>query len=138
LCKVDHAFHDRGEAGNGAGAQIVAIRKATGQDDAIIGCELREVFVLVPEHRALLAQVVHQGIINIPVAIGAGENNYTKFHNGKDSLKSSRSVRKEVPKRGMNFLCGKAFATGVFKLKFFGEKPSSFGKNLFERQLHGK
>jgi len=41
----------------------------------------------MPEHYALLLQVMHKGIIDVSVAIGTGKNYYSKFHVGKDSLK---------------------------------------------------
>ena len=34
----------------------------------------------MPEHLRFLFEIVHQGLVNIPVAIGAGKNNNTKFH----------------------------------------------------------
>jgi hypothetical protein len=47
---------------------------------------------------------VCQRIIHISVAIGTGENNYTEFHGGKDSLKIVVGDVNQMPAEGMNFL----------------------------------
>src|SRR3569833_3475232 len=78
--KLNNALHNRAKAGNSAGAQIIAIRKTAGKDNAVICVKLREITVLVPKHDTFLFQIVYQSIINISVAIRTWENNKTKFH----------------------------------------------------------
>src|SRR5882762_4809011 len=70
-------FHDRGKARDGAGAQIIAVGKSTGQDDSIA---IREIFGLVPDEFDRFVQNVADGVKRVVVAIGPGENDNSKFH----------------------------------------------------------
>ena len=55
----DDLLHDRAEARDRAGAQIVAVAEAAGQDDDVAACE---VVILVPEVDRLLAERVGDGV----------------------------------------------------------------------------
>src|SRR5258707_325999 len=70
-------FHDRGKARDGAGAQIIAVGKSTGQDDSIA---IRKIFGLVPDKFDRLVKDVADGVKRVVVAIGPGENDNSKFH----------------------------------------------------------
>jgi len=78
--KFNNALHNGTEAGNRARAEIIAIGKSTRQHDAVFCGKAGKVAVLVPEHDTFLVQIVYQGIIHIPVAIGTRENYNSKFH----------------------------------------------------------
>src|SRR5690606_27840357 len=71
--KINHTLHHRAEPGYGAAAQVIAIRKASGKDNAVILAELAEISILMPEHLHFLAHIGTQGILPIPVAVWPGE-----------------------------------------------------------------
>ena len=50
--ELGHLLHQRSEAGHGAGAQVVTVREAAGEDDAVGAAQPG---VLVPEHHRLVA-----------------------------------------------------------------------------------
>ncbi len=63
--------HDGGEAGDGAGAEVVAVGEAAGEDDAV---EVGEGIFFVPEVLGVLAEDVAEGVVAVGVAPGAGED----------------------------------------------------------------
>ena len=72
-----HFLHDGREAGDGAGAQVVAVREPAGQDDDVGALEAG---VLVPDQLGVLPQHVLRGVIRIVVAIGSGKDDDREFH----------------------------------------------------------
>ena len=86
-CKFDHALHDRAETGNCSCTEVIAVRKSPGQNNAVISSELRQVTILMPKHYTFLFKIMNQRIMDIAVAVGAGENNNTKFHGDKITQK---------------------------------------------------
>jgi hypothetical protein len=69
--------HDGREAGDGAGAQVVAVREAAGKNDRVGAFEAG---VLVPDQLSVLAQHVLGGVIRIVVAIRSGKDDDREFH----------------------------------------------------------
>ncbi len=57
--------HDGGEAGDGAGAEVVAIGEAAGEDDAV---NVGEGCLLVPEVAGVLVKDVAEGVMAVAVA----------------------------------------------------------------------
>ncbi len=76
-----HLLHDGAEAGDGAGAQVVAVGEAAGQDDAI---GVLEIVVLVPEVVRFGLGKVRESVVRVVVAVGAGED---------DDAEADRSLR---------------------------------------------
>ena len=72
-----HGAHDRREAGDRAGAQIVAVRESAGQDDDVGALQ---VGVLVPDELGVLAEHVLRGVIGVVVAVAAGKHDDAEFH----------------------------------------------------------
>jgi len=70
-------FHHGGEAGDGAGAEVVAESEAAGEDDDVGVCEI---FGLVPDEFDGLREDGGDGVEGVVVAIGAGETDYAEFH----------------------------------------------------------
>jgi hypothetical protein len=71
-----HVGHDRAEAGDGAGAQVVAVAEAAGQHDEVAVAEL---LLAVPDE-VRLAQHVGDGLVAVVVAVGAGEGDDGCLH----------------------------------------------------------
>ena len=69
--------HHRREARDGAGAQVVAVREAAGQDDHVSAAERR---VLVPDELGLLAEHVLRGVVGVVVAVRSGKDDDGEFH----------------------------------------------------------
>ena len=63
--EVDHRFHHRAEAGDRATAEVVAVREAARQDDAVA---VPQVAVLVPE----VLQLRPQDLLDDPAAVPVG------------------------------------------------------------------
>jgi hypothetical protein len=72
-------LHDRGELRQRAGAQVIAVREAAG-DDHDIGAF--EVGVLVPQHLGVRAEDVLRHVQCIVIAVRAGEDDDAEFHEG--------------------------------------------------------
>src|SRR5215472_3237205 len=70
-------LHHRRKAGDGAGAQIVAVGESAGQNE---GVAVREVLRLVPDELDGLLEDVSDGVKGVVVAIGPWKNNDSKFH----------------------------------------------------------
>ncbi len=62
---------------NGAGAQVVAIGEAAGDED---GVATFQVFTLMPEHGDRLACNLLDDVIGVVVAVGAREDEDAEFH----------------------------------------------------------
>jgi len=69
--------HDRRKACNGAGAEVVSVRKAAGKQD---GVTIVEIFRLMPDEFDRLLQNMADRVKRVVIAVGPGENHYTKFH----------------------------------------------------------
>jgi hypothetical protein len=70
-------LHDRRELGQRAGAQVVAVGEAAGDDDAVGAAQ---VGVLVPEDLAFGAENVAHDVLRVVIAVRAGEENDAEFH----------------------------------------------------------
>src|SRR5207253_4462765 len=72
-------LHDRSELRQRAGAQIIAVREAAGDDYAVNAFEIR---LLVPKHFRLGAEEIARDVQRVVIAIGTGEDDDAEFHNG--------------------------------------------------------
>ncbi len=72
-----HRRHDGREAGDGSGAEIVAVGKTAGQDDRVRAVQRG---LLVPDIIDLLAEDVFQDMKGVLVAIGSGETDDSPAH----------------------------------------------------------
>ena len=68
---------DRRVAGEGAGAEVVAIGEAAGQHD---GVEVVDLGGLVPDPFGGLAEHAGEDVEGVVVAIGTGKNDHAEFH----------------------------------------------------------
>ena len=75
--EVRNGRHDRREAGDGAGPQIVTVREPAWQDHDIRAFEAR---LLVPDELRLLPEHVPGRVIGVVIAVGSGEDDNGKFH----------------------------------------------------------
>ena len=75
--EVGNRLHRGREAGNRAGAQVVAVGKAAGQDYAVIR---RKIGVFVPDIFDGLAEYIVQHIEAIDIAPSAGEDDNAELH----------------------------------------------------------
>src|SRR5262245_61320369 len=75
--KLLHLRHDGREARDGAGAEVVPVRKAAWEDDHIRAFEAG---LLVPDVIGLLAENVLRSVMRVVVAIGSGENDDSELH----------------------------------------------------------
>ena len=67
------------EARDGAGAQVVAVREAAGQDDDVGALQAR---LLVPDELGVLAEHVLGRVVRVVIAVGAGKDDDGEFHDG--------------------------------------------------------
>ena len=98
--------HDRRKTGDGAGAEIIAIRKAAGQDDRI---EAGEIFGLVPDEFDRLPQDAADGVESVVIAIGTGKDDNTNFHRlatpwGRNIIAGDDKTFREILARGKPML----------------------------------
>ncbi len=70
-------LHDGGEAGDGAGAQVVAVGEAAGDEDGVAAFEGVR---LVPEVGDGLAEDGAEDVVGVVVAVGAGEDEDAELH----------------------------------------------------------
>jgi hypothetical protein len=75
-----HRLHHRRKACNGSGPQIVTVRKSSRQNDTILGCEVSEIGLFVPQHPHFCTHDSPKDVLHIMIAIRSGENNDAKFH----------------------------------------------------------
>ena len=75
--KREHRGHDRREARDRAGAQVVAVRKAAGQNH---GVGAAEIGVLVPDELGLLAEDLAGRVPGVAIGVRAGKNDDGEFH----------------------------------------------------------
>ena len=75
--KLLHRLHDRGEARDGAGAQVIAIGEAAGDQDGVAALE---VFRGMPEIGHWLPSDCVDDVVGVVVAVGAGEDQNAEFH----------------------------------------------------------
>src|ERR1700682_4136012 len=73
----DHGVHDGRKAGDGACPQIVAVRKATWENDAV---ETLERSLLVPDVFDGLIEYVLYSVVSVLVAVRASEADHREFH----------------------------------------------------------
>src|SRR5207253_5678824 len=78
-----HRVHDRRKTGQRSGAQVVAVRKASGNDDGIVTAQ---VGVAVPDEINRLSDVFRDHVVSIVIAVRAGKNNDAEFHSSVSSL----------------------------------------------------
>ena len=78
--KVNNTLHHGAKSGNGTAAQVIAVRKAAGQHNAVGGGEHTDVFILVPKHDNFFVEFILQRILHVSVAVAAGENDDAVFH----------------------------------------------------------
>src|SRR5687767_3517144 len=69
--------HDRAEARDRAGAQVVAVAEAAGEDDDVTPLQ---VVILVPEVDRFLAERLDDGLKGVVVAVGARERDDAELH----------------------------------------------------------
>jgi hypothetical protein len=69
--------HDGGETGDGAGAEIVAVGEAAGEDD---GVAIVEVLGLMPDEFNGLLEDVADGVEGVVIAVGPGKDYDSEFH----------------------------------------------------------
>jgi hypothetical protein len=80
---VLHDFlHDRTEARDGAGPQIVAVAEPARQDDDVAPLQ---VVILVPQQHGLLAESLDDRLQRVVVAVRAGEGDDAELHDGVTS-----------------------------------------------------
>jgi len=77
FCEFGDGIHDRRKASDGAGAEIVAVGKAAGEDDGVAAVE---VFRLVPDEFDGLLEDVADGVEGVVVAVGPGKDYDSEFH----------------------------------------------------------
>src|SRR5258708_10515119 len=77
-------LHDWREARDRTAAQIVAVAEAAWQHDAIGTAER---FILVPEHRGVLAEYIAQRVERVAVVERTGKPNDTPLHPGSTSTR---------------------------------------------------
>src|SRR5436190_2932833 len=82
-----HGVHDGRELGQRAAAEVVAVREAARQDDAVRAAERA---VLVPERHRLVAQHAFGGAQRVAVVVGAGEDDHPPAHQRRSSASSTR------------------------------------------------
>jgi hypothetical protein len=75
-----YALHNGAEAGNCPAAEVVAIGKTPGKNDAVVFAQAAQIGILVPEHDNFLIQIGLQGTLHITIAVRSGENHYAEFH----------------------------------------------------------
>src|SRR5262249_42161670 len=77
LGEFRHRIHDRREARDRAGSQVIAVRKSSGQNN---GIAVREVLRLMPNEFDRLFKDISDGVERVVVAIGPGKDDDSKFH----------------------------------------------------------
>jgi hypothetical protein len=75
-CEFSDGVHDGREAGDGAGAEIVAVGEAAWEDD---GVAIVEVFGLVPDEFDGLLEYVADGVEGVMIAVGPGKDYDSEF-----------------------------------------------------------
>ena len=79
-------FHDRREARDGAGAQVVAVGKPAGQDDHVGAAQIP---VLVPDVARGAAKDVLGDVVDVVVAVRPGEDDHREEHQASSSMRYS-------------------------------------------------
>ena len=79
-----HLAHDRREARDCAGPQIVAVGKAARKDQ---GVGALEVGVFVPDELGVLAEHVFRGVVRVVVAIAPGKHDDAELHGHSTSMR---------------------------------------------------
>src|SRR4030095_3405565 len=75
--KANHFLHDGGKTGDRPAAQIIPVRKTTGQHHAI---HFGKNAVFVPDVGGLLPQDLAHDVMAVSIAVGAGKNDDSEFH----------------------------------------------------------
>ena len=84
---VCHLLHDRREARDRAGAQVVAVREPARQDHGVGALEAR---VLVPDELGVLPEHVLGGVVGVVIAVGSGKDDDGEFMRVRPRCDSSR------------------------------------------------
>jgi len=77
FCEFGNGIHHGREAGDGTGAEIVAVGEAAGEDD---GVAILQIFGLVPDEFDGLLEDVADGVEGVVVAVGPGKDYDSEFH----------------------------------------------------------
>src|SRR5688572_32274462 len=77
---LNYFLHDRGETGDGAGTQVIAVRETAGQHDKIATLQI---VVFMPQFHYFLVHGLAQHVYHVLIAVGTGENYNSKFHGPK-------------------------------------------------------
>ncbi len=72
-----HLGHDRREARDGAGSQVIAVGEPAWQDDRVGALQAG---LLVPDEHGVLAEHVPGGVIGVVIAVRSREDNDGEFH----------------------------------------------------------
>ena len=75
-----HSFHHGRESGDGAGAQVVAVGEAAGDDDGVVGIK---VAFTVPDEVRPLPQLMREHVLAVLLGPGAGEYEHGEVHGGE-------------------------------------------------------
>ena len=75
--KLRDLLHDRREARDGAGPQVISVSESSGKND---GVGAAEAGVLVPDEFSVLTEHVPRNVIRVVVAIRSREDNNSKLH----------------------------------------------------------
>src|SRR5262249_18668772 len=75
--ELHHLFHDRRETSNGPAAEIIAVRKTAGKNDAV---KLGKLGFFVPNVDGLLPHHIVYDAEAVSIAIGTWEDNDAEFH----------------------------------------------------------
>jgi hypothetical protein len=77
----NHLIHNRRKPRDSARPQVVAVRKASGQENKIAAFE---VLVLMPEFYDILVQHLAQAVHQVFITVASGENDNAEFHGLSD------------------------------------------------------
>ncbi len=83
-------LHDGGMGGEGAGAEVVAVGEAAGDEDGVRGLEVGGG---VPEESGFFTEDRGDDIEGVVVAVGAGEDEDAEFHEFR-VLRETRGSRR--------------------------------------------
>jgi hypothetical protein len=75
--ELPHRLHHRAEAGDGPGAEVVAVGEPAGKDH---GVDIGKVGVLVPDQPHVLAAHVADDVFGVVIAVRAGEDDHSDLH----------------------------------------------------------
>src|SRR5690606_6094109 len=77
---LNYFLHNRRKTGNGAAAQIIAVRETAGQHNKIATLQI---VVFVPQFHYFLVHGFAQHVYHVLIAVRTRENYNSKFHGSK-------------------------------------------------------